>query len=353
MAVSDVEAVLEFLRKNGFSEAESALREDMVEKSTTEVGDGFDFETFFFPMVPPPPPVRIPSTRRKSEGLIDGGDCSRSSSEEFVSLDSSTTDVCSSEFTNPYGIHSTNRGNSVASSDRLSEFGTARDYNDFDMQNDLYWYDEKDEGHYMTPCFRGSDSFGCPSEDKFVMTLETERQCENPFSLNHKSEGFQSAGTNYLDKPCVFNISSTVDINKVPAIDYYHLDKSIHLEGGVERESESCGVYSCSAPHCKCCAGAGGFYGQDPVDYSHLSLKESDLKDVRLKFVGEVPTDSYSEDRINKSSKYSNKSSPVDLVGEFKNTSDLHLQVAEKDFQPNGNDSYEVGDGRELIGVIP
>lgn len=101
MAVSDVEAVLEFLRKNGFSEAESALRRDVVEKS--ELGS-FDFEKFFFPMVPPPPPVRIPSTSRKLASLATGdgdGDHhyrsnSVSSDDEFVSLRSSTSDVCSS-----------------------------------------------------------------------------------------------------------------------------------------------------------------------------------------------------------------------------------------------------------------
>lgn len=92
MAVSDVEAVLDFLRKNGFSEAESALKEDMIEKG--ELGS-FDFEKFFFPMVPPPPPVRIPSSLRRSE-TPGGGESSRSEDDEFVSLGSSTSDVCSS-----------------------------------------------------------------------------------------------------------------------------------------------------------------------------------------------------------------------------------------------------------------
>ena len=101
MAVSDVEAVLQFLRKNGFSEAESALKRDMVEKSGL---GSFDFEKFFFPMVPPPPPLRIPSVSRKfpalSNGDADGKDRSGSNSvssdDEFVSLRSSTSDVCSS-----------------------------------------------------------------------------------------------------------------------------------------------------------------------------------------------------------------------------------------------------------------
>lgn len=96
-----MEAVFEFLRKNGFSEAESALKRDVVEKS--ELGS-FDFEKFFFPMVPAPPPVRIPSNSRKLAALSAGdgdgedrsGSNSVSSDDEFVSLRSSTSDVCSS-----------------------------------------------------------------------------------------------------------------------------------------------------------------------------------------------------------------------------------------------------------------
>lgn len=99
MAVSHVEAVLEFLRKNGFTEAESALKVDMIEK--VDLGS-FDYEKFLFPMVPPPPPVRIPATTNRSDAPR-GRDPSRSSSEssddEFVSLGSST-EVCSSGTTN-------------------------------------------------------------------------------------------------------------------------------------------------------------------------------------------------------------------------------------------------------------
>lgn len=97
MAASDVEAVLEFLRKNGFSEAESALRVDIIEKG--DLGS-FDYEKFFFPMVPPPPPVRIRSFSWQSKDHGGGRECSKSRSEsdedEFVSVESSTSDVCSS-----------------------------------------------------------------------------------------------------------------------------------------------------------------------------------------------------------------------------------------------------------------
>lgn len=95
MAELKLEAVLEFLRKNGLSECESALMEDIMEKS--QVGSS-DFEKFCFPMVPPPPPLRIPATRRLPPQFTDdgGGSSKGSSDDEFVSLGSSTTDLCSS-----------------------------------------------------------------------------------------------------------------------------------------------------------------------------------------------------------------------------------------------------------------
>ncbi|KAA8539572.1 hypothetical protein F0562_026264 [Nyssa sinensis] len=248
MAVSDIEAVLEFLRKNGLSESESALMEDILEKSDFR---SFDFEKFLFPMVTPPPPVKTQATRGRSvaSGGVDGDDSSSGSSEEFMSLDSSITDLCSSEFTNPYGIRTATRGNSQASSDRLSEFGTARDYHDFDMQNDMYWYNEKDEDYAMPPCFDRSDTFGYPSEDKFVMTSQTEKQSDSQLGLNHISEGFQSVGrTDYLDKPWPFNDSSMGNVNEVQ-------------------------VLTCSAPLCACCAGKEALFGGDPADYNLMNMK--------------------------------------------------------------------------------
>lgn len=93
MAVSHVESVLEFLRKNGFSEAETALKVDMIEKG--DLGS-FDYEKFLFPMVPPPPPLRIPATSIRSENPCGNQSRSLSSDDEFVSLGSSTSENCSS-----------------------------------------------------------------------------------------------------------------------------------------------------------------------------------------------------------------------------------------------------------------
>lgn len=313
--------MLEFLRKNGFSEAESALKEDMIEKG--DLGS-FDYEKFLFPMVPPPPPVRIPASFQRS--MVPGGaelSSSRSISEddEFVSMGSSTTNRCSSEFTNPYGIRSTSPDSSKASSDRVSQFGTARDYHDFDMQNDLFWYDEKDDGDFMTPCFEGPDFFGCPTEDKFIMTSDTDKQNEDLLGLHYKSEAFQSrTSLDYLDKKCLTNISSTDDKRDVYVTDYYHFQMKHQLEGGSEEEPDA-------------------HYGE--------KLKETDLDNCHLNLLEGIPTtdiDSVSYHRIRKSSNYSpRRSSTKDWFENVKGSSDLHGKVAEKDLRPNGVEISEVG----------
>ncbi|KAK6156135.1 hypothetical protein DH2020_010383 [Rehmannia glutinosa] len=174
MAEVEFEAVLDFLRKNGLSECESALMEDILEKKS-QMGSS-DFENFLFPMVPTPPPLRIPATRRPPPPQ-------GSSDDEFVSLGSSTTQLCSSDFTNPYGIRTT-RPTSQASSDGLSQFGTARDYPDFDMQNDLFWYEEKDEEYDVPPLFDDRDFNGDPSEDKFIMTVQAGEPVEGQHKYN-------------------------------------------------------------------------------------------------------------------------------------------------------------------------
>jgi hypothetical protein len=56
--------------KHGQSEAESALREDIIEKSDNDDLASFDYEKFFFPMVPPPPPFRVGSFYLPSETLL-------------------------------------------------------------------------------------------------------------------------------------------------------------------------------------------------------------------------------------------------------------------------------------------
>lgn len=95
--MASVEDVFQFLRKNGLSEAESALREDIIEKTNLA---SFDFEKFFFPMIPPPPPVKLRSISRSSEFPADDGKFSQSNSvssdEQFVSIGSPSSRVSSS-----------------------------------------------------------------------------------------------------------------------------------------------------------------------------------------------------------------------------------------------------------------
>lgn len=92
--VSEVEMVLEFLRRNGLTEVESALKLDLKEKNEVDV---LEFESFLFPMLPP---VRISTSASRGESLgLDVGECSKlksASEDEFVSLDSSTSNDCSS-----------------------------------------------------------------------------------------------------------------------------------------------------------------------------------------------------------------------------------------------------------------
>ncbi|KAG5239956.1 dual specificity tyrosine-phosphorylation-regulated kinase [Salix suchowensis] len=340
LAVPDVEAILDFLRKNGLKDAELALKEDMIERSN-ELGS-FDFEKFLFVL----PPVRIPASVRQMNVEDDGGAIERlrsssasPSEDEFVSLGSSTSasEVYSSEFSNPYGLHSTSQANSETSSDRLSQFGTARDYPEFDMQNDSSWYDEKEEGHFLTPCFNGPDYFGCPSEDKFVMTSETWKQFENSLGLYDKSEGEAEGSISYLDKQCLYNVTSVNNKNEVQSMNYQHdFGKRNQLEGDIDGDGSS-------AHNCKFFTETGGIYGKNSVDCIYTSSKGPDLGDFQLK-VGESCTD-YDTDPVHKENKNANyygiKGSKSDCIEGFKSTSGI---------VENGVDDFEVGDGGEVNG---
>ncbi|KAF8394914.1 hypothetical protein HHK36_018853 [Tetracentron sinense] len=350
MEVSGVEDVLDFLRKNGFAEAEYALRDDIVEKR--DLGS-FDFEKFMFPIAMLPPPVKIGLSGRRFE-ISNGIDCSGSgsnSSDDFVSMGSSTHDGSASGFTNPYGLWTIARKKSEASSDRLSEFGTAHDYYDSDFLTDMDWYTEKDEDCVKYPCLGGPEVFCCPSEDKFV-TLETDRECNKPLGLSNALKAFHSVTSiNYLDDPCLLNNSSTDDVNGVLETDYYHWDENVQPRQGVEVGSECCTGYICSVPLCDSCVVAKRSYGGDSEDYNHVkSFKEADLNDLQLKLVVESPSvcDSVLEHRRSRSSNHSIRKSCTDK--EFQNNSDLRIQAAEKALLPDGDDSDEIGDSGELVG---
>ncbi|KAG2326319.1 hypothetical protein Bca52824_009047 [Brassica carinata] len=192
MAV-DVESVLQFLRRNGLTEAESALRDDINEKNQLA---SFDFEKFLFPI---PPPIR---TTVEVPG-DNGSKSSSSSDDEFVSLDSSTSGFCSSSgFVNPYGYCS-----SSSSSESQSQFGTARAYPEWSEFYSQTNNEETEEDEFMSPAFRESDFFICPAttttQDKFI----TDNQFENKLGVYDKSsEGSQTeTSLDYLDKPFLIN----------------------------------------------------------------------------------------------------------------------------------------------------
>ncbi|KAM6582456.1 hypothetical protein CsatB_009458 [Cannabis sativa] len=343
MAVSDVDSVLKFLRRNGFSEAESALKEDIVEKG--DLGSS-DYEKFLFPMVPPPPPVRIPATHRRSDASRGDG-CSRSSSvssdDEFVSLGSSTSDICSSEFTNPYGIRSASPENSKSSSDdELSQFGTARDYHDFDMQNDLFWYNEKDDGNFMTPSFEGPDFFGCPSEDKFIMTSDMDRQWENPLDLNNHSKEFLSDIS-----LCHSSIATTKNESEEVLIDCYHLNESKKHEAGIEGDTNVCENHDCDVPFCNRDIKGREFYGEIPTKNVYLSTEQAaeDSFDVKVFENITQPDIDYARCKATEMSiDYAAKMESTNFLAEdFDGDPDLHVKVANKDFMFNGINKYEVG----------
>ncbi|KAL4575013.1 hypothetical protein LXL04_021853 [Taraxacum kok-saghyz] len=233
--------VLEFLRKNGLSDSESALMDDIIEKS--QLGS-FDFQRFVFPIVPTTLPlvkIHPPSPPRQMAEVVEG-----SSDDEFVSLSSSTTGFCSSEFTNPYGLRTTKGVSSHASSDRLSQFGTARDYHDFDLQNDLNWYTERDDDYAMPPSFDNSDPFSGPTEDKFVTISEKDNL--EPF-LNPIFHPFDQ--TNDPDKPWPLTSIGYVK-DGVKVTDYYdlhgnYIDKGTGFKDFQETETE------CKSDVCSSC----------------------------------------------------------------------------------------------------
>lgn len=296
MAVSDIEAVLQFLRKNGLSDSESALMEDILDKS--QLGSA-DFQRFLFPMVPPPPPLKLPANRVPPLQSDDD------SSDEFVSMASSTTELCSSEFTNPYGVRTVTQASSQASSDRLSQFGTARDYHDFDMQNDMYWYKENDEDYDMPPSFGSTDPFGGPSEDKFVMTQGTVKQSENPLGMDPILDSCQYVdGTDYLDKS--WPITSISDSKDEVQVTVYRSDP---FKGN----------------------GKNNFHDSNIMVHKSTECGSS----LDHKADGSCITS------ITRGSTY-------DLVGDSKSTYDLHSSASGKKLFPNRNGDYEAINGGEV-----
>lgn len=221
------------------------------------------------------------------------------------------------------------------------------------MQNDLFWYDEKEDGSFVTPSFKEPDLFGGPSEDKFIMSSETEKQCENPLDLNQKSEYFQSeTKSDYLDKTCLFNVAPIIDHSEIPLTDCYQFDKKNKHEASLEGDTVVCSHYGCSVPLNNCCTGVGEFYGENPADYNYLRMKETDSNDFLGNVVEDIPhadIDSSPSKTINKNLNYSaNNSLTNDWFEGSKGSSDKHIKVTEKDFTVNGIYDYDVDNSGKI-----
>ncbi|XP_010508905.1 PREDICTED: serine/threonine-protein kinase ppk15-like [Camelina sativa] len=262
MAV-DVKSVLEFLRRNGLTEAESALRDDINEKNQLA---SFDFEKFLFPI---PPPIKITASSRPSDSTGEdsggGADALKSSSsdddDEFVSLDSSSSGFCSSSgFVNPYGDGS--------SSDGQSQFGTARTYpewSEFYLHNNN---ETEDEDEFMSPAFRESDFFICPvtAEDKFI----TDNQFKNTVGVYDKSssQGSQTeASLDYLDKS--FLLSNVEDVDD-DSKDFIRLDDKTDEFSCEERDTKDNG------------GDQGNVTDEEEVDVVHEFEDEYEVFDLRI-----------------------------------------------------------------------
>lgn len=134
-----------------------------------------------------------------------------------------------------------------ASSDTMSQFGTARDYSEFDMQNELYCYNERDDG-YMPPGSGNSDSIGSPTEDKFVMTSEKQNNSDNEIYAKHTSEYVQPIQkANYSDNLWPFD-SMDIATDGTQIKDYHNLVESFHLEGSDNHDSGSDSRHYCDDP---------------------------------------------------------------------------------------------------------
>lgn len=246
----------------------------------------------------------------------------------------SSSAVCFPEFTNPYGIRTT-RPTSQASSDRLSQFGTARDYPDFDMQNDLFWYKEKDEDYAMPPLFGDRDFDGDPSEeDKYIMTVQTGEHTEVKFGYNIESgEG-------------AWDLNSREYFKNEAKRDYYELGELFQLEKSEEKCEEHCNDYSCSVPLCASCGRLRRVFAGSPTDCGLGNLSTANPLQSREE-KHETGVTNISTER----------NSTYDFVGGFINT--LDFSSVRKDSQSNENEDFEYieddvisGESRELQAAV-
>jgi len=227
------------------------------------------------------------------------------------------------DFKNPYGHSSATQAGSDTSSERLSQFGTARDYHEFDMKTDL-WYDDKDDGPYMTPSFGGIDPFGCPSEDKFIMSLETGSLLRNPFSFNQLSDESEE-NNGHMEYPFQSHRTSTESDNFDGGLvkTCCHLNEKLYPEEGVKWDLRRIGC-------------------NEEGESADSSLKDDILKELESN-IGRQSL-SYADPIVKEGN---GKGRAEEFNGSRSSTDEAikHDWLLDNDY----NYCYEVGDGKAII----
>ncbi|KAG8078390.1 hypothetical protein GUJ93_ZPchr0007g4378 [Zizania palustris] len=206
MAAPGLDEVMAFLTDHGFASAASALRDDVLAR--TSAGDD-DSDAALDPRLPP---LRLPASTSGGSGApapaSPGSGSDSASSSAFVSMGSSPSGML-----NPYGLWSPRHSQSDASSSEM-EFGTARQYDATDLFFQEGWlYD--DHLFPSKPELHGDDGED-KEEDKFVLGVHS--------GSGRIEMGVLSAGDD-------------------------HRHEHVGNDG-----CEGCAdVYTCSSPLCGCC----------------------------------------------------------------------------------------------------
>ncbi|KAL6616326.1 hypothetical protein ACP70R_038596 [Stipagrostis hirtigluma subsp. patula] len=207
MAAPGLDEVMAFLTDHGFAGAASALRDDVLARTSAGDADSDDA------LDPQLPPLRMPGSASASGGAggtpAPGSPRSSSgsaSSSDFVSMRSTPSGLL-----NPYGLWSPRHSQSDASSSEM-EFGTARQYETTDLFFQEGWlYDD----HLFPSNLEDDDD---KEEDKFVLGAHD--------GSKRVEWGKHGAG-------------------------HDHRHEHVGDEG-----CEGCAeVYTCSSPLCGCCGG--------------------------------------------------------------------------------------------------
>lgn len=113
------------------------------------------------------------------------------------------------------------------------------------MQNDLFWYKEKDEDYAMP-----GDFYGDPSEDKYVMTVQTGSHVEDQIAYN------------FISNESINNLEMRENLKDEAFKDYYELGEHFRFN-----QNEDIG---------------------NPIEYDMMNLKAIDANGKRVRRYGWV-----------------------------------------------------------------